>query len=378
MKIAVITTGGRDLHRRWQESGPQLGSAVNALLQGFARLPEHEVHVLMAMREGAQPPYTRGNIIFHDVPTPSWGMMKSFYLGAAASIKKYLGSIRPDVVHGQGTERECSIAAVRSGFPNLITIHGNMRLIAQVNHLPPFSYGWISAQLESLTLPRADGVVCISQHTEDAVRGRARRTWLVPNAVEEEFFGLKRVAGPDNTIICVGNILRLKNQNALIRALDPIARELQLNVLFLGSAAPDESYAREFESLIKERPWCRHSGYVDRQTVREWLTKARCLILPSLEENCPMVILEAMAVGLPVVAAKIGGIPDLIEEGKTGLLFNPRDAQSMREAVEEAVTNPAAMENMANAANFRALELHLPQKVAARHIATYQELLSRA
>jgi len=65
----------------------------------------------------------------------------------------------------------------------------------------------------------------------------------------------------------------------------------------------------------------RLSGFASRTDLKAHLRQATLLALPSLEENCPMVVLEAMAAGVPVVAARVGGVPDLIEEGKTGILL---------------------------------------------------------
>src|SRR6185437_7093588 len=92
----------------------------------------------------------------------------------------------------------------------------------------------------------------------------------------------------------------------------------------------------EFLRLVRERPWCQYGGVADRGKLKECLREATALALPSLEDNCPMVVLEAMAAGVPVMAAQVGGLPDLIEEGKTGFFFDPTDARSMSGALEKA------------------------------------------
>ena len=86
MKIAIIATSGRDLLKRWDTTEPALGTAVIALLQGFRHLPQHEIHVLMPVRRNVQPRWQEGNISYHEVPTPMWGMMKSLYFGASQAV----------------------------------------------------------------------------------------------------------------------------------------------------------------------------------------------------------------------------------------------------------------------------------------------------
>ena len=80
-----------------------------------------------------------------------------------------------------------------------------------------------------------------------------------------------------------------------------------------------------------------------------------------------MVVLEAMAAGVPVLAAKVGGLPDLVEEGKTGYFCNPLDAESMRAGVEAALANYSATVQLARRAKQRALERFHPAVIARRH-----------
>src|SRR4030095_2971856 len=115
-----------------------------------------------------------------------------------------------------------------------------------------------------------------------------------------------------------------KNQNAFIRALDDAAKQLQFSLVFLGGTTKDDPYAQEFLSLVESRPWCRFGGFADRDRLKQHLREASVLALPSLEDNCPMCVLEAMAAGVPVLASRVGGVPDLIEERVTGLFCDPQ------------------------------------------------------
>src|SRR5262249_24971534 len=102
---------------------------------------------------------------------------------------------------------------------------------------------------------------------------------------------------------------------------------------------------------------------------------ASLLALPSLEDNCPMVVLEAMAAGVPVVAAKVGGVPDLMEEDATGIFCDPLNADSMRSAIEKALSRPSATAEMAVRAKARARERFHPKHIAQQHLQIYREVL---
>ena len=89
-----------------------------------------------------------------------------------------------------------------------------------------------------------------------------------------------------------------------------------------------------------------------------------------------MVILEAMAAGVPVAAARVGGVPDLIEERKTGWFFDPRDERSIARAIEIALANPAASAEVATLAKQRARERFHAKNVAQRHVEIYREAIA--
>jgi glycosyltransferase involved in cell wall biosynthesis len=296
LKIAVITTDNRQNDRKYSLAAPYFGTAPGALLQGFAQIAELEVHVISCAQQPMKSPEKLAeNIWFHSLHVPKVGWMRTSYQGCVRAVRRKVKSINPEVVHGQGTERECAISTVFSKFPNVLTIHGNMRLIAEVNKAKPFSFFWLAAQMEKVTLPRTRGVVCITHYTQDAVKDLVQRTWVVPNAVDETFFSVNAEPDASRTILCVGMVCYRKNQNAFIKALDPIAAESKFKVLFLGGVNAEEVFGSEFLELVSQRPWCEYGGFANRERLRQILKTASILALPSLEDNCPMVVLEALA-----------------------------------------------------------------------------------
>src|SRR5438105_1086571 len=177
MKIVLLTTDNREHFKDYASPAPYFGTAPEALLQGFASLPQAEVHVVSCVRQPVASPGKIGpNIYYHSLLVPKIGWMRTAFLGCIRAARKKLKEIEPDIVHGQGTEHDCAISAVFSGFPNVVTIHGNMRAIAQVNRAPAFTFDWFAARVESFTLPRSNGVVCITDYTRKAVATLARRT----------------------------------------------------------------------------------------------------------------------------------------------------------------------------------------------------------
>jgi glycosyltransferase involved in cell wall biosynthesis len=117
-------------------------------------------------------------------------------------------------------------------------------------------------------------------------------------------------------------------------------------------------------------------GPVGRDALRHWLAKASLLILPSIEDNCPMVILEAMAAGVPVAASRIGGIPDLVTEHITGRLFDPRQSEDIAQTVDSILSDRDLSLRMQLQSRLYAMENFHPHVIATRHLEIYRDLLS--
>jgi glycosyltransferase involved in cell wall biosynthesis len=375
MKIAQLIIDDREPRRQYQLETPYFGTAPTALFQGFAEMPDVEVHVVSCTQQPMKSPARLAeNIYFHSLHVPNIGWLRTGYQGCIRAARRKLQEIQPDIVHGQGTERDSCISAVFSGFPNVLTLHGNMRLIARINRARPLSFYWLAARLEAFTIPRSNGVVCITNYTREAVASLARKTWVVPNAVDASFFEIAHVPSPTIQILCVGTVDVRKNQNALIRAVDSLRPEGKFELVFLGGARRKSAYGREFFELIETRPWCRYGGFADRNALKQYMASASGLVLPSLEDNCPMVVLEAMAAGVPVAAARVGGVPDLVRHGETGLLFDPLNELSIADAMKELLENCES--SMAKRAKDEAGKRFHPQIIAARHLEIYREVLS--
>lgn len=378
MKVAIITTDNRQETGCYANPEPYFGTAPTALFEGLAAMPDCEVHVISCLQHPVRSPLKLAeNIYYHSLVVPKRGWLRGAYLGCIRAVRKKLREIQPDIVHGQGTERNCAISAVRSGFPNVLTIHGNMRLIAKINQAPPFSFEWLAARIERFTIPQSDGIVCITNYTQRAVASLARKTWIVPNAVDGAFFKMNPIPASPPEILCVGQISMRKNQVRLIEALRSLTIKRNFSLIFYGGTQANDPYSKKFLDLVQKNPWCRFAGFADRAELRKAMERAAMLILPSLEDNCPMTVLESMAAGLPVAAAAVGGVPELIDDNVDGLLFNPENEEQMRNAVEKILFDENVGFRLAAAARKKAGAQFHPQQIARRHLEIYREVLAQ-
>jgi glycosyltransferase involved in cell wall biosynthesis len=374
LKVAIVLGDERETHHRYTDPQPSFGPAPATLVEGLSRTGEIELHLISCLRQRVSSPAQLGpNVFYHSLIVPPWAFLKTFYVPTVIRVRHLLRQLRPQVVHGQGTERYYALAAAFGGFPSVITVHGNMRSVARTLNARPFSFHWWTARLEGLALRRADGVICLSNFARREVGTLGNQTWMLPNAVPDEFFGIQRHPRNGGRLLCVGTICSYKNQNALIEALEPLDGASRFHLAFAGPIPPGP-YGEKFRQLIARNSNCAYLGPLSPEALRQELSFASCLIHPSLEDNCPLAIIEAMAAGLPVIASSCGGIPDLVSSGTTGLICDPSDMSSFRTAVEFLENNPAAATAMGVEAKRRAERDFRAIKIAQQHLAIYRTL----
>lgn len=377
MRIVQITADDRMQLKLHDSSGPCFGTAPAALIEGFGGIPDVELHVVSCSSVVMPAPEKLGeNIWFHQPVVNKWGWGRSMFFGCVKSVRKLLLELKPDIVHGQGTERYCALAATFSGFPNLFTIHGNMRVHARRADNGNRPYYVMAAFLETLCLKKADGIVAISNYTHELTKNLVQKSWVVPNAVDSRFFEI--VARPSRVprVLFVGTLNQRKNPMGLIRACAEMLRRRECTLVLAGRVDDSSCYMRECQKLIGSLPGVEILGHIGRDELMKEFARASLLVLPTFEDNCPMVVLEAMAAGVPVAASRVGGVPDIVSHQETGLLFDPNDILEMEAGIRRLIHDEALREAMGRCGRQRAMERFSPRVVAERHLEIYAEILN--
>jgi glycosyltransferase involved in cell wall biosynthesis len=380
MRVAFLTTDNRLIYQDYGAPAPSFGTAPDAVLQAFTRVPELEVHVLSCIRERvAAPEKLAGNIYFHSLHVPKFGWMRTGFQGCIRAVRKKLKQLRPDIVHGQGTEADNALSAVFSGYPNVVTIHGNMRELARVFGSRPGSYLWLAARLEQFALKRTRGVFCNSEHTERLVRPVARRTWRVPNALREEFFAPPAMAVPSGKckLLNIGVIGAGKRQLELLDlALELRRQGLSFELQFVGQAAAGSPYAATFLERIKpleSEGLARYLGMKSGSELMGLMDVSSALVHFPPEESFGLVVAEALARELKVFAARVGGIPDIAAGAPGAELFAVEDWAGLTASIGTWIRQGCPRPK--GGAELMRARYH-PTAIAQRHLEIYHEVLT--
>ena len=173
-------------------------------------------------------------------------------------------------------------------------------------------------------------------------------------------------------LVSVGRFVEQKGQLLLIEALaQAVAKHPGLHLTLVG----DGEMRGEVEAAVERHGLGRHvtiTGWVDERRVRAELAAAHALVLPSLAEGLPMVVMEAMAAGRPVIATYIAGMPELVQSGRTGWLVPAGDVEAFAEAMCTLAGTPRErLEAMGRAGRARVLQRHDVDQEAGRLAALF-------
>lgn len=258
-----------------------------------------------------------------------WGIRMSSWLAAEAKKK----GIEHLHAHFAGDAAWVAMLASKlSGIPYSFTIHAGG------------IFGWPYLIKEKIA--GAKFVVSISEFNKNYLGG-ADKIKVIHCGVDLEQFRLRNA--PQNQIPQILTVARLeekKGHRYLLEALKILKdKKLKFQVTIVGGGVLENDLKKQMRALGLEN-CARFTGPLTQNEVKKLLREADVFVLPCVTakngnmDGIPVSLMEAMAVGVPVVSTRLSGIPELIEDGKTGLLVEPESAVELVEAVEKVLAGP--------------------------------------
>jgi glycosyltransferase involved in cell wall biosynthesis len=249
------------------------------------------------------------------------------------------------------------VAAVRLartlGVPCVITGRGS-----DINVLPRHEF--VRRQIVG-ALQRADAVVAVSGALAESMRGLgapANRMHVIPNGIDREVFHYgdpveaRRklcIYSDERMLLSVGNLNELKGHALVIEAVGRLrARGLRLSYHIVGSGPEEPRLRAQIDALgLQDRVHLQ--GSIANERLRPWYQAASLFVLASSREGWPNVLNESLSCGAPVVATKVGGVPEIIRHGDNGLLTE-RSPEAIADAIETALARSWDRQALAAAA----------------------------
>jgi N-acetyl-alpha-D-glucosaminyl L-malate synthase BshA len=363
------------------------GVVATELAMALAALGD-EVHVIsyalpsrLALLEATAP---EAKLFFHQVVVPHYPLFEypPYSLALATKMVEITRHHDLDLMHVHYAVPNAVSAILAKTIlhprvlPVVTTLHGTD--ITLVGNDPSFmeTTRWGIAQ--------SDGVTTVSESLRNSTRsifGLDRPIEVVPNFIDPERFlhvaaspGARRWAKPgERVLVHISNFRPVKRVDDVVEVFNRLRHDFPVRLLMVGDG-PERA-------RVEQR--CRQSGTCGQITfignlplVEEVLKGADLFLLPSESESFGLAALEALACEVPVIATRAGGLPEVVTDGETGLLYPVGDVDGMAEGAARLLADEPRRRAMGEAARRRAVEVFATDKVVARYRALYESVLA--
>lgn len=237
----------------------------------------------------------------------------------------------------------------------------------------------VESRLEGFTLRRANGISSPSRMLAnyiDANCDLAERfpIEIVPYPVDTVLFNPGRGRGGPPVVLFVGRVEKRKGADVLMRAIPQVLdKRPECKFVFAGAVADDMRHVAKAPPTGLE-----FLGARPHEELVGWYQRASLLVVPSLWDNSPNVIYEAMACGTPVIASRVGGIPELVDDAITGLLVPPGDPQALAESIIRLLDDVKTRVLMGQCAREKAVAEYSVDKIVTQTLDFYQRSLQNS
>ena len=347
------------------------------LVSGLRSYPDLDIHVVHCHSDVASSRVVRdGNVTIHYLAQPRKHILPNL-MRAVGQVRARLREIRPDVVNSHLSQ--FTVAAM-GDYPTVWTIHGLAFREAEIYNRRLSD--WLRHRLIIHNVRRglrgASDIIAISPYVIEEYGSMTRARWhRVDNPIPEAFFDL-----PNRECFCrilfAGSIDERKNALDLLRALVRVRERFPDVELHIAGRENSPSYARRLRDYVRT-----HSlegnvvfrGLLSHQQMLEAYAECAVMALTSLQETQPMAVIEAMAAGKPVVATRVGGVADLIADGRTGFVVESGDQDALVQRLESLLSNEGLRRRIGRLAREAASGRFRIAIVASKYVEVYRGML---
>ena len=311
-------------------------------------------------------------------------MDRGYSLRSGLAVARIARDAEATLIHSHGYKGDILVGSLPGrirNIPMVRTQHGR-------TSTKKLSKIWLYEAVDSLIIRKMDAVVQVNNtvarngHGEDR---KEKRTFVVENGIPELKFDPASVYASDpavrefcNSGFIIGTISRLSEEKGLVHlvaALRILSRHHPgVKAVILG----DGPQRRSLQAMVSDAGLSGTvllAGY--RNYAYHYLPRFDVFVLPSLTEGLPIALLEAMQAEVPIVATRVGGIPAVLENGRTGLLVRPGDPGELAAAIAGVLSDPVGARAMGKNAREVALGKYSSRRMAEDYLRVYEKILRK-
>ncbi|BBZ71659.1 glycosyltransferase family 4 protein [Mycobacterium paraseoulense] len=366
-------------------------SVTYTLAHALAARSDVECHVVSAMNDATTTYRRAGALHVHYVKRLNLPRLITLRGNDVPRLAAVIRSIDPDVVHGQGQDRH-ALGALASRAPAVITPHGVLFIESRLLQKNRWDVlGALKkravAGMEREVFRRARDMIVISPYLAQVYGSMlTARCRFIENPIQDDFFRIERAPEAGRALF-VGTLVPRKSVHHLVRAIGEVVNDRDQDQpwrpgLQLRIAGPiaDPGSELEVRRAIAEcglQRRVRLLGPISHAELLDEYARAQVLLMGSREETTPQAVAQAMACGLPVITSRVGGIPDMVEDGRTALLFPYGDVAACAQHIRRMLDDDALRARIERSARAEAQQRFDPKSVAARTVCVYREIIAQ-
>jgi glycosyltransferase involved in cell wall biosynthesis len=290
------------------------------------------------------------NIKIYRFPITYLPIIKNFSLRLIFALK----TVNADIIHFQGAPRlfgRLLIQFLLRGKKTVLTTHG---FIESLKILDNSKFSFLPQFFFKKSLTKMDHIIALSTVDVKFLRNlgvEKEKIALIPNGIDIQKFQKRKEfveRSEKKKILCVARFSENKNYEALVNALFKLRQDMDFEAYFIG-AVTDKKYYDKILRLIKTLDLeenIRIEISLEDEYLVDCYLSCDLFVLPSKMETFPLVILEAMYAGLPVISTPVGGIPNIIKNDVNGFLVNPNDHEMLYKKCLQVLKDENLMRKM--------------------------------
>jgi glycosyltransferase involved in cell wall biosynthesis len=302
--------------------------------------------------------------------------LRQLYAAPAAVLAPVLGR-RADIVHVHLGEDLAvlplaALAAAPHRLPVVLTIHCSLAYTLQARDIRTAALRALGGRIERWAERHVDATIVYTSRLAGllAEGGGARPVHVIRRGMDPRPYA---DPGPDPfpdiegraRVVFLGRVVRAKGVETLVEAAARL-RTRDVEVLLVGDG-PDRSRVERLARRLGVADRVRVTGFVPHDRVPAVLASTDLLVLPSLYEELGAVLVEALHAGVPAIASRVGGIPEVVEDGVTGLLVPPNDPRALAAAIDAVLEDAGFARRLAANAKRKAVDYDLDHFGARVH-----------
>ena len=328
--------------------------------------------------------YQKDNITYSELKRMRFGKILFPFelLYDLIRLKRVIKKLHPDLIHIQSTIPLFSFLGLYliNDYNILLTLHGYIREEYKIHvgfkKIVNIVFG---IPLERLALSKIPRIITVSPQVKDFISKKTNsKIIMIPNGIDLKYIQKIQPANRNNNpiVFFLGMLTKGKGIADLIKSISIVKKDITNVKLFIGGSGPYEDALRKLVTEFDLEENVTFLGFLNEEEKFSYMKSIDLFILPSHWESFPIVLLEAMACGKPIIATDIGGVSYAVNNGVNGYLYEPGDVKELTNKIIKLLLNKELMEQMGKENQKKSLDFNW-DSIAEETKKVYFEILKK-